>query len=234
MDLNLFVDIYISAGNEDLQDPLYYILIHNKHGKDMRQYNAPSAKEVAAICFSDETIHVRDILIVRHDNELERISELYSAYDLLAYPLLFLRREYALKKKMAQIPKASKTSEAKARASDISNINFDTLLERESQSETGLTSVLESATIRSSSSMMSLDDENIDTDDKEYLETIFREFEKPDLFITVTYNPKWSEITSEHLPKQKSANRPNLETRVFKLKLDAIINDLVVNGVLRK
>ncbi|CAG8789236.1 18525_t:CDS:2, partial [Dentiscutata erythropus] len=49
MDLNPFVD----AGNEDLQDPLYYILIHNKHGKEMRQYNASLAKEVAAIWFSD-------------------------------------------------------------------------------------------------------------------------------------------------------------------------------------
>ncbi|CAG8821752.1 14427_t:CDS:2, partial [Dentiscutata erythropus] len=64
MDLNPFVDTYISAENENLQDPLYYILIHNKH---------------------------------------------------------------------AQYPEASKTSEAKAGASDISNIDFDTLLERESQ-----------------------------------------------------------------------------------------------------
>ncbi|CAG8562963.1 8175_t:CDS:2 [Dentiscutata erythropus] len=144
-DLNPFVDTYIFAENEDLQDSLYYILIHNKHGKDMRQYNTPLAEEIAAICFSDETMHVRDILIVRHNNELERISKLYGAYNPLAYPLLFLHGEYA------QHPKASKTSEAEAGASDISNIDFDTLLERESQSETGLTSVLESTTIRSSS-----------------------------------------------------------------------------------
>ncbi|CAG8760044.1 21296_t:CDS:2, partial [Dentiscutata erythropus] len=158
--LNPFVDTYISAGNEDLQDPLYYILIHNKHGKDMRQYNALLAEEVAAICFSDKTMHVRDILIVRHDDELERISELHSAYDPLAYSMLFLCGEYV-----------SKTSEAKVGASNIFNIDFDTLLERESQSETGLTSVLKSATIRSSSSMMSFDDENIDAADKDYLES---------------------------------------------------------------
>ncbi|CAG8800206.1 20262_t:CDS:1, partial [Dentiscutata erythropus] len=72
-----------------------------------------------------------------------------------------------------QYSEASKTSEAEAKESDISNINFDTLLERELQSKTGLTSILESATIRSSSSMMSLDDENIDADDKEYLESRF-------------------------------------------------------------
>src|ERR1700752_4889217 len=225
INLNPFVDNYISAGNEDFQDPLYYILIHNKHGKDMRQYNTPSAKEVAAICFSDETMHVRDILIIRHDNELERISELHGAYDPLAYPMLFLRGEYgwhkgilkrdeiesdndddddddddydepdslywtkqkmkahakeieekkkekrALKKKIAQHPEASKISESKAEASGTSNIDFGTLLERESQSQTGLSTILESATIRSTSSMMSLDDENIDAGDKEYLES---------------------------------------------------------------
>ncbi|CAG8816710.1 15619_t:CDS:2, partial [Dentiscutata erythropus] len=128
MDLNPFVDTYISAGNEDLQDSLYYILIHNKYGKDMRQYNALSAKKVAAICFSDETMHVRDILIVRHDNKLERISELH-----------------------AQYPEASKISEAEAEASSTSIIDFGTLLEKESQSQTGLSTILESATIRSSS-----------------------------------------------------------------------------------
>ncbi|CAG8721051.1 23738_t:CDS:2, partial [Dentiscutata erythropus] len=133
MDLNPFIDTYISAGNEDLQDSLYYILIHNKHGKDMRQYNTPSTKEVAAICFSDETMHVSNILIVRHNNELERISELHSIYNPLAYPLLFLSGEYALKKKMAQYPEASKISEAEAEASGTSNIDFGTLLERESQ-----------------------------------------------------------------------------------------------------
>src|ERR1700752_4977703 len=170
-----------------------------------------------------ESMHVRDILIVRHDNELERISELHGAYDPLAYPMLFLHGEYgwhkgilkrdeiesdnnddddddydepnylywtkqkmkahakeieekkkekrALKKKMAQHPEASKISEAEAEASGTSNIDFGTLLERESQSQTGLSTILESATIRSSSSMMSLDDENINAGDKEYLES---------------------------------------------------------------
>ncbi|CAG8446376.1 10120_t:CDS:2, partial [Dentiscutata erythropus] len=170
MDLNPFVDTYISAGNENLQNPLYYILIYNKHGKDMRQYNTPLVKEVAAICFSNKTMHVRDILIVRYDNELERIYELHGAYNPLAYPLLFLLREYALKKKMTQNPEASKTSEAEAESSGTSNIDFNTLLKRESQSQTGLSNILEFATIRSSSSM-SLNDENIDTDDKEYFES---------------------------------------------------------------
>ncbi|CAG8794038.1 22204_t:CDS:2, partial [Dentiscutata erythropus] len=77
IDLNPFVNTYISARNKDLKDSLYYILIYNKHSKDMRQYNTPLAKEVAAICFFNENMHVRDILIVRHNDELKKISELH-------------------------------------------------------------------------------------------------------------------------------------------------------------
>ncbi|CAG8766977.1 5051_t:CDS:2, partial [Dentiscutata erythropus] len=74
IDLNPFVDTYIFAGNKNLQDSIYYILIHNKYGKDIKQYNIPLAKKIAAICFFNKNMHVRDIFIVRHNDELERIS----------------------------------------------------------------------------------------------------------------------------------------------------------------
>ncbi|CAG8743492.1 17838_t:CDS:2, partial [Dentiscutata erythropus] len=163
-------------------------------------------------------MHVRNIVIIRHDDELERIFELYSAYNSLAYSLLFPCREYI-----------SKTS--KAETSDISNIDFNTLLERELQSKTGLTSVLKFATIRNSSSMVSLDDENIDIGDKKYLESrssIKQEKKR------AREETEESEIILELLLKQKSANRQDLVTRVFKLKLNAIINDLVVKDILGK
>src|SRR5213080_3081452 len=63
---------------------------------------------------------------------------------------------------------------------------------------------------------------------------IVREFDKPDLFITVTCNPTWPEITNELLPNQKSSDRPDLVARVFKLKLKSITNDLFKKGVLGK
>ena len=63
---------------------------------------------------------------------------------------------------------------------------------------------------------------------------IVREFGKPDLFITVTCNPKWPEILDELLPNQKSPDRPDLIARVFKLKLQAITHDLFMRGVLGK
>ena len=54
---------------------------------------------------------------------------------------------------------------------------------------------------------------------------------KPDLFLTFTCNPKWPEIVENLLPGQSSSDRPDLVTRVFKLKLDALKKDLK-DGVL--
>ncbi|GJS41039.1 hypothetical protein Tco_0566082, partial [Tanacetum coccineum] len=49
----------------------------------------------------------------------------------------------------------------------------------------------------------------------------------PDLFITFTCNPKWPEIT-RFLRKRglKSEDRPDVITRVFKMKLDQLIKDI--------
>ncbi|CAB4477605.1 unnamed protein product [Rhizophagus irregularis] len=64
--------------------------------------------------------------------------------------------------------------------------------------------------------------------------SIVREFGKPDLFVTVTCNPNWPEITNELLPNQQASDRPDLVTRVFKLKLKSITHDLFIKGVLGK
>ena len=63
---------------------------------------------------------------------------------------------------------------------------------------------------------------------------IVKEFGKPDLFITVTCNPKWPEIVDELLPNQQANDRPDLVARVFKLKLKSITHDLFVKGVFGK
>ena len=63
---------------------------------------------------------------------------------------------------------------------------------------------------------------------------IVREFGKPSLFVTVTCNPNWPEITNELLPNQQPNDRPDLVARVFKLKLKSITNDLFVKGIFGK
>lgn len=56
---------------------------------------------------------------------------------------------------------------------------------------------------------------------------------KPDLFITFTCNPAWPEITSSLLPfgNQTPADRPDLVSRVFRMKLDMLMEDLTKNKI---
>ncbi|OMO80354.1 DNA helicase PIF1, ATP-dependent [Corchorus olitorius] len=49
----------------------------------------------------------------------------------------------------------------------------------------------------------------------------------PDLFITYTCNPNWDEIKKALLPGDKPEDRPDIVARVFKLKLDALLDDLM-------
>jgi hypothetical protein len=54
---------------------------------------------------------------------------------------------------------------------------------------------------------------------------------RPDLFITVTCNPLWPEITELLIPGQNYASRPDIVCRVFRQKLKAIIRDIKYNEI---
>ena len=54
---------------------------------------------------------------------------------------------------------------------------------------------------------------------------------KPDCFVTVTSNPNWKEIQEQLLPAQKAEDRPDLIARIFKLKLQALEEELYKNGI---
>ena len=56
---------------------------------------------------------------------------------------------------------------------------------------------------------------------------IAREYGKPDLFITMTCNPKWPEIKAGLFPGQVPADRPDLIARVFKRKQTRLLDDLI-------
>lgn len=60
---------------------------------------------------------------------------------------------------------------------------------------------------------------------------IARHFKKIDIFLTMTANPTWLEITRELLPGQTAIDRPDLVTRVFHLKMKALINAILQDGI---
>jgi helitron helicase-like protein len=55
--------------------------------------------------------------------------------------------------------------------------------------------------------------------------SIIKSYGKPDLFITFTFNPKWTEITSSLLKNQAASDRPDLCARVFNNKVKALQYD---------
>ncbi|CAB5176430.1 unnamed protein product [Rhizophagus irregularis] len=64
--------------------------------------------------------------------------------------------------------------------------------------------------------------------------SIVSRFGKPDLFVTFTCNPRWPEITRELLPHQSAVDRPDLTARVFHMKLQELLKDLLHNHCLGK
>ncbi|KAJ3706867.1 hypothetical protein LUZ61_010572 [Rhynchospora tenuis] len=58
---------------------------------------------------------------------------------------------------------------------------------------------------------------------------ICRHLGSPHLFITFTCNPAWPEITRNLLPGQRANDRPDLVSRVFKMKLAEMIRDFKEN-----
>ena len=60
---------------------------------------------------------------------------------------------------------------------------------------------------------------------------LVRKFGKPDLFITITTNPKWQEILDNIYPGQKPHDRPDIVARVFNAKLDQLIDEITKDSI---
>ena len=63
---------------------------------------------------------------------------------------------------------------------------------------------------------------------------IVRAHSKPDIFITMTCNPWWPDIIVELPLHHSSQDRVDIVARVFKLKLDALMNDVIENSFFGK
>lgn len=63
---------------------------------------------------------------------------------------------------------------------------------------------------------------------------IVRKYGKPDIFLTITCNPKWPEIINALGPSESACDRPDIVSRVFKLKLNEIENDILKSNVFGK
>jgi hypothetical protein len=64
--------------------------------------------------------------------------------------------------------------------------------------------------------------------------SIVSRYGKPHLFLTMTTNPKWPEITERMEPNMKESDRADIIARVFKLKFDALMKHLLHDDALGK
>lgn len=60
---------------------------------------------------------------------------------------------------------------------------------------------------------------------------VVRKHGKPSFFVTMTCNPKWPEIQKSLVAGQRAEDRPDLVARVFKLKLDAMLDEIYKGGI---
>ena len=61
--------------------------------------------------------------------------------------------------------------------------------------------------------------------------SIVTHFGKPSLFITMTCNPHWQEFQAILGPNQKVNDRPDLTARIFRQKLNELMEDLTKRGI---
>ena len=60
---------------------------------------------------------------------------------------------------------------------------------------------------------------------------IVASYRRPDLFITVTCNPKWREITKTLLPGQQTSDHPDIIARVFHMKSTELLDDITKSHI---
>ncbi|GJX17321.1 hypothetical protein Tco_0218153 [Tanacetum coccineum] len=175
---------------------------------DGRQYDLPTASEVAALIVRDfdSTEHKKDIILERQGGDLKRISELHPSYLALQYPLLFSYTKDGYRtdiyhRRVTDLTPTYKKTRVSMREWFAYRLQDRPKGEKDLRSET-----------YSKLAKLAADPDSGVT--------------IRDLFITFTCNPNWPEIACFVAENGlKSDERPDMITRVFKQKLDSLMKD---------
>ncbi|RZB57296.1 hypothetical protein D0Y65_046101 [Glycine soja] len=230
-------------------------LIANRE-KDGRTYNVPTVPEVATLIVGDFDANSKiDIIIETQHGQLQRIHELHSSYLALQYPLLFPYGEDGYRPDILH----SSRSDGKKRKRNRLTMRewFSYRLQyRSNESMTLLNSRRLFQQFVVYGYTMSLDDgskRGLNKGKRVILPSTFvgcpgymdqlyfdgmaicSHVGFPKLFITLTCNPNWPEIHRLLNPLNlKAADRPDIISRVFKLKYEQMLMDLTKNHMLGK
>ncbi|GJT46020.1 helicase [Tanacetum coccineum] len=225
-----------------------------------RQYNKPIVAEVAALITNDfgDVIPSRDIIVNKLHSGPKRISELHPTYMALQYPLLFLYGEDGFHEK---IPYYTNSRRRKTNRGFVTMKEYYSYIihQRNDQEQRLKWTRNNQDTLRVDlyhnvcDAITKGDTNAAGLGQRIVLPKTFvggprymmqnyqdamalcRTYGNPDLFITFTSNPKWPEISEmlAYIPGQKAHDRPEIGTRVFKMKLTDLLHDLTKNQIFR-
>ncbi|KAF8082286.1 hypothetical protein N665_0837s0001 [Sinapis alba] len=256
-EVNPYVKIFRSAKERFDTNPgdAFHMRIISDRRKDGRTYNTPTASEVAALIPGDFNLDMnkRDIVLQQHSGKLMRINEIHASYLALQYPLLFTYGKdgfrLGIKKGVTEVTKRHKKTTISMRQRlfqqflvDVyttiesnrlrylkfnqSNLGSDTYDSIQKSERAGKIDMHGQGQLRYLKYMKN-----------NYLDAmnICKHFGFPDLFITFTCNPKWQELT-RFLKKWrlKAEDKSEIIYRIFKIKLEALMDDLTKKHVLGK
>ncbi|KAG8366041.1 hypothetical protein BUALT_Bualt17G0034800 [Buddleja alternifolia] len=212
--VNPYVQIFRSARDALQHDSGVNLHIRILHSRNNRQYNQPTASEIATLIVGDDTdaIGCRDIIVRKNDGYLKRISETHPSYTPLQYPLLF---PYGTDGWRVAIEQQRlnyiKTHQAEMCGDLYQGLEDVVVLGDTDDSGVGKRVVLPLSFTGGPRNIM-----------KHYQDVmaICRTIGPPDFFITFTCNPNWPKISRElqRLPGQRAEDRPDILARISRMK----------------
>ncbi|XP_074356462.1 uncharacterized protein LOC141696181 [Apium graveolens] len=223
-----------------------HLRLFERRTSDGRFQNVPTANdyEFAGIVVDNDFANKRDIVVKHKRNGLQHISELHPSFMSLQYPLLFPFGEdgYRIYIKHRNANNSESEKDAVMERvrlvwvqrhqsiikSDLYNNIVDNLRRGDvDATEVGRRVILLSSFTGGYRYMQQNFQESL---------AVSKEYGHPDLFITFTCNPKWYEIEEaiRASGSHSASVRPNIMARVFKMKLNAMLNDFTKKHVLRR
>jgi hypothetical protein len=148
-----------------------------------------------------------------HQNNLLRMGKLYHQFVVDAWAVTEQNKLEFLRFNQATI------------RADVYKGVADSIASEQSLDDIGQRFILPSTHINSTRHMFQLFQDSM---------AICRYFGHADLFITMTANPNWKEITDELYLGQTYADRPDLVARVFQMKKKALLDHIRKDGIFGK
>ncbi|KAG7990742.1 hypothetical protein I3843_02G039400 [Carya illinoinensis] len=214
------------------------ICIKSDPGLDQRVFNAPTSSEVAAIWVeNDDSEHLtpRDIFVFNHVGGSHLVQYYFGCYDPLQENLksILLISGRLLQQFVVDMYIKIETSrldyfrcnQQHIRSELYQGIVDSINLGQTNASRIGKRIILPSSFIGGPRDMQ-----------KRYLEamTLVQRYGKPDIFLTMTCNPNWKEISTQLLPHEETQNRPDLIARIFRAKLEDLKYELFKREIFGK